>query len=53
MSYAISSITTTEIYSAGLAAQASRRRFRVSAPLRLDSLTRFCLVSAASASDCH
>jgi hypothetical protein len=36
-SYVISFITTPESYSAGLAAPASRRRFRVSAPLRLDS----------------
>ncbi len=40
ISYAISFITTPEIYSAGLTtpgAPASRWRFRVSAPLRLDS----------------
>ncbi len=37
ISYAISVITNPEIYSAGLTAPASRRRFRVSAPLRLDS----------------
>ncbi len=37
MSYAMSFFTTTEIYSAGLTAPASRLRFRVSAPLRLES----------------
>ena len=37
MSYAMSLFTTTEIYSAGLTAPASRLRFRVSAPLRLES----------------
>ncbi len=37
MSYAISFLTTTEIYSASLTAPASRLRFRVSAPLSLDS----------------
>ena len=37
MSYAMSLFTTTEIYSAGLTAPASRLRFRVSAPLSLDS----------------
>ena len=37
ISYSISLITTPEIYSAGLTAPALRRRFRVSAPLRLDS----------------
>jgi len=37
MSYAISFFTTTEIYSAGLTAPASRLRFRVSAPLSLES----------------
>ena len=37
ISYAISFITTPEIYSAGLTALASRWRFMVSAPLRLES----------------
>ena len=37
ISYAISFITNPEVYSAGLTAPASHRRFRVSAPLRLDS----------------
>ncbi len=37
ISYAIFFLTTTEIYSAGLTAPASRLRFRVSAPLRLES----------------
>ena len=37
MSYAISFFTTTEIYSAGLTAPASRLRFRVAAPLSLES----------------
>ena len=37
MSYAMSLFTTTEIYSACLTAPASRLRFRVSAPLRLES----------------
>ena len=37
ISYTISFLTTPEIYSAGLTALASRLRFRVSAPLRLES----------------
>jgi len=37
ISYAISFLTTPEIYSACLTALASRLRFRVSAPLRLES----------------
>ena len=51
MSYARSFFTTTEIYSAGLTAPASRLRFRVSAPLRLESSTRFCLIASASATE--